>query len=238
VHTTIDNFDNYKEAYGKNGYDATIRRIADLMRKTGTRPGDVVARLEDNKFALLLPEADHKNGETLAEILRKQIRLLNIANKESSMHSSVTASFGVATVIPNSDLDIQEFCGRADAALYEAQFQGGDKVVRFRTMNNIKLEKWDRALEGELTADGLIRKLAVLGYDAEPKTYRPGEYQADKRIQIDTIDAIIQGQLKISLEGEARVLHPGDCLFIPKGHVTSVEVVGEKPVICLEGTRA
>lgn len=237
VHMVIDNFDDYRETYGKVANEAAIRRIADLMKKTGTRPGDVVARLDENKFALLLPEADHKNGEMLAETLRKQIRRLNLPNKSSTMHSAVTASFGVATVIPNSDLGTEEFAGRADAALYEAQFHGGDKVVRFRTMNSIKLEKWDQDAEGELTPDGLVRKLAILGYDAQPRTFRPGEYQADKRIQIDTIDAIVQGQLKISLEGESRTLYPGDCLFIPKGHVTSIEVVGEKPVICLEGTR-
>lgn len=237
VHVMIDNFEDYKETYGKLAYEAAIRRIAELMRKTGTRPGDVVARLDENKFVLLLPEADHKNGETLADVLRQQIRRLNMPNMNSAMHSAVTASFGVATVIPTSDLTTEVFTGRADDALYEAQFQGGDKVVRFRTMNNIKLEHWDRDLEGDLTPDGLVRKLAVLGYDSEPRTFRPGERLPDMKVQIDTIDAIVQGQLKVSLEGESRVLHPGDCLFIPKGHVTSVEVVGDKSVICLEGTR-
>lgn len=237
IHATIDNFDGYRETYGKIAYEAAIRRIAELMRKTGTRPGDVVARLDTNKFALLLPEADHKNGETLADVLRQQIRRLNMPNTNSALHGAVTASFGVATVIPTSDLTTGQFAGRADDALYEAQFQGGDKVVRFRTMNSIKLEHWDRAIEGDLTADGLVRKLAVLGYDSQRKTLRPGERLSDTKIQIDTIDAVVQGKLKVSLEGESRILSAGDCLFIPKGHVTSVEVVGDKPVICLEGTR-
>ena len=166
----------------------------------------------------------------MADVLRKQIRRLNMPNLDSPMHSAVTASFGVATVIPNSDLSIDEFNKRADAALYEAQFQGGDKVVRFRTMSTIRLERWDRDQEGDLTPDGLVRKLAVLGYETEAKTYRPGDYQSDRRIQIDTIDAIVQGKLKVSLEGESRILQPGDCLFIPKGLVTSAEVVGQKPV--------
>ncbi len=238
VHAKIDNFDDYKESYGNIAYEAAIRRIAELMRKAGTRPGDVVARLDDNKFALLFPEADHKNGENLADVLREQIRRLNMPNLSSPMHSSVTASFGCCTVIPNSDLAIDDFTGRADAALYEAQFQGGDKVIRYRTMNSIKLERWNHEQEGDLTPDGLVRKLAVLGYEAKAKTLRPGEYQADQRIQIDTIDAIVQGKLKVSLEGESRILHPGDCLFIPKGLVTSSEVVGQNSVICLEGTRA
>jgi diguanylate cyclase (GGDEF)-like protein len=237
IHAVIDNFDDYKEMYGKVAYEAAIRRIAELMRKIGTRPGDVVARLDTNKFALLLPEADHKNGETLADVLRQQIRRLNMPNRDSTKHGAVTASFGVATVIPTSDVTTEAFSGRADDALYEAQFQGGDKVVRFRTMNNIKLEHWDRANEGDLTTDGLVRKLAVLGYDSQQRMFPPGENLPDMKVQIDTIDAVVQGKLKVSLEGESRILSPGDCLFIPKGHVTSVEVLGDKPVICLEGTR-
>jgi diguanylate cyclase (GGDEF)-like protein len=237
VHMCIDNFDEYKENYGNIAYESAIRRIAELTRRIGTRPGDVVARLEENKFALLFPEADNKNGEILAGVLREKIRRLNMPNHSSPMHSAVTASFGVATAIPNSDLTIEEFAKRADSGLYEAQFQGGDKVVRYRVMNNVKLERWNRDQEGELTPDGLIRKLSVWGYDTTPRTYKPGEYSADKRIQLDTVDAIVQGQLKVSLEGESRVLKPGDCLFIPKGLVTSAEVVGDKPVICLEGTR-
>ena len=237
VHAQIDNFDCYKESYGNLAYEAAIRRIAELMRQTGTRPGDAVARLDENKFALLFPEADYRNGENLADVLRKQIRQLNMSNLSSPMLSSVTVRFGVCAVIPNSDLTIDEFSKRADAALYEAQFQGGDKVVRYRTMNNIKLIRWDRDQEGERTPGGLVRKLAVLGYETRAKTYWSGDYKSDQRVQIDTIDAIVQGKLKVSLEGESRILHSGDCLFIPKGLVTSTEVVSKNSVICLEGTR-
>ena len=182
VQMTIDNFDCYKDNYGNIAYEAAIRRVAELMRRIGTRPGDVVARIDENKFSLLFPEADSKNGEILVGVLREKIRRLNMPNHYSPMHSAVTASFGVATVIPNSDLTIDDFIKRADAGLYEAQFQGGDKVVRYRIMNNIKLERWDRDKEGELTPDGLIRKLSVWGYETKPKTYKPGEYSAEQRI--------------------------------------------------------
>ena len=238
VHMRLDNFDDYADAYGKIAYEAAIRQVAELLRGAGTRPGDVVARIEENKFAILFPEADHKNGEELANTLCKQIRRLNMPNKNAQMHSSVTASFGVASVIPNSDLSIGDFSDRADAALYEAQFQGGDKVVRFRTLETIKLERWNSQHDGELTADSLVRKLAILGYSAQARTYQPGDYHPDRRVQIDMVDAIVQGNLKVSLEGESCVLRPGDCLFVPKGLVTSFEVVGEKPVICLEGMLA
>jgi mannose-6-phosphate isomerase-like protein (cupin superfamily) len=198
----------------------------------------VAARIGDDKFALLLPEADHKNGERLANQLRETVRNMNMPNVNSTMHSSVTASFGVATVIPNSDMDVPQMLERVDSALYEAQFQGGDKVTRYRTMNSVKLERWNSESEGDFSPEGLLQKLAVWGYEAEARTLNPGEYHPDRRVQVDTVDAIVKGSLKITLEGESRVLNTGDCLFLPKGVVTSVEVVGKSPVVCLEAIRA
>lgn len=58
-------------------------------------------RIDENKFSLLFAEADSKNGEILAGVLREKIRRLNMPNHDSPTHSAVTASFGVATVTPN-----------------------------------------------------------------------------------------------------------------------------------------
>lgn len=238
VYLSLDNFEGYIDTYGKIAKEAAIRKIGELIKQTGARPGDVAARIDDDKFAILLPEADHKNGERLANQLRDTLRQLNMPNANSPMHSSVTASFGVATVIPNSDLDVEQMVSRVDSALYEAQFQGGDKVVRYRTMNTVKLERWNAEAEGDFSPEGLLQKLAVWGYEAEARTFNPGEYHPDRRVQVDTVDAIVKGRLKITLEGESQVLNAGDCLFLPKGVVTSVEVVSKSPVVCLEAMRA
>jgi diguanylate cyclase (GGDEF)-like protein len=238
VHMSLDNFDGYRQTYGRTAHEAMLRRVAEMIHRAGSRPGDVAGRLSNEHFALLFPEADHKDGVRLAEVLRSHLRRLNIPNADSPLHAIVTASFGVATVIPNSDVTTDVFRERAASALYEAQFQGGDKVVRFRTMSTIRLERWNREHEGELTPDGLVKKLAILGYEPTPKTYKPGIYVSDRRITVDMIDAIVKGRLCVSLEGESTVLSPGDCLFIPKGIVTSMEVVGDDPVVCLEAIRA
>lgn len=237
VLVALDYFADYQEAYGRITYEATLRRIAEVLRRAGNRPGDISARLAQDKFALLFPEADQKYGGKIAEAVRVQLKQLGLPNAKIPNGGILTASLGVATIIPNSDLVAKDLLQHADAALCEARFQGGNKSVRYRTLNAIKLERWDPNSEGLLTPDGLQRKLALLGYQVHSRQSRPGEYQRDRRAPVDTVDAIIDGELKISLEGESRVLRPGDCLFIPKGLVTSAEAVGQKPVVWLEATR-
>ncbi|HMM76211.1 MAG TPA: diguanylate cyclase [Gammaproteobacteria bacterium] len=235
---SIDRFDEFRGAQSRLGYEAALRRISDVLRHAGNRPGDVAARLAPGAFALLFPETEHKHVSRLAETVRTRVRQLGIAVGAEEPGKVLTATVGMATVIPNNDITPETLRERVEAALYEAQFQGGDRSVRYRTLDSIRVEHWDPEQEGQLTADGVRHKLAVLGYDATPKTYRPGEQAPSRRVPVDSVEAVVEGQLKIILEGEARVLQPGDLLFIPKGLVTSVEVVGQRPVLCLEAIRA
>ncbi|MCC7120675.1 MAG: diguanylate cyclase [Gammaproteobacteria bacterium] len=231
---SIDRFDDFRTSQGRLGFEAALRRISDVLRHAGNRPGDVAARLAPGTFALLFPETEHKHVNRLADSVRTRVRQLGLAVSGQAL----TATVGMATVIPNNDLTPETLRERVEAALYEAQFQGGDRSVRYRTLDSIRVEHWDAEQEGQLTADGVRHKLAVLGYDATPKTYRPGELAPSRRVPVDSVEAVVEGQLRIILEGEARVLQPGDLLFIPKGLVTSIEVVGQRPVLCLEAIRA
>jgi len=235
---SIDRFEEFREKQGRLGYEAALRRISDVLRHAGNRPGDVAARLGPGAFALLFPETEHKHVARLAETVRTRVRQLGIAVGGGDQLKVLTATVGMATVIPNNEITPETLRERVEAALYEAQFQGGDRSVRYRTMDSIRVEHWDAEQEGQLTADSVKHKLAVLGYDAQPKRYKPGEQAPSRRVPVDSVEAVVEGQLRIMLEGEARVLKPGDLLFIPKGLVTSVEVVGQRPVLCLEAIRA
>ncbi len=235
---SVDRFDEFRNAQTRLVGEAGLRRISDVLRGAGNRPGDVAARLAPGTFALLFPETEHKHVSRLAETLRTRVRPLGLAVGDKEPGKTLTATVGMATVIPNNDITPETLRERVEAALYEAQFQGGDRSVRYRTLDSIRVEHWDPEQEGLLTADGVRHKLAVLGYDSTPKTYKPGEQAPSRRVPVDSVEAVVEGQLKIILEGEARVLQPGDLLFIPKGLVTSVEVIGQCPVLCLEAIRA
>ncbi len=232
---SLDHFDRYYETTGRVAAEAALRRIAELLRRAGQRPGDVAARLAPDKFALLFPEADHRHGDRVATKLCTRIRQLGLANADSPS-GLLTMSCGVASMIPHGHSAAADLQQRADAALYEARFQGGDRCVRFRTMPSLRLDRWNIDQEGLLTADGLVRKLALLGYRGQPRTLQPGETVRERRLPADTVEAVVDGQVKISLDGESRVLRAGDCLFVPKGQVASLEVVSPTPAVCMEAT--
>ena len=234
VHMELDAFDAFGETYGSQAFETCLKKVTEVIVRSGRRPGDCAGRIGDGKFAIVYPSADTKHGEALAERIRARIAGLAISNAGSPMHTIVTASFGVATMMPNRDCSMEELQQRADSSLYEASFRGGNKVVRYRTINSIRLERWNRETEGELSGEGLVRKLALWGYQPEKKVYEPGYYQSDRRMNTETVDAVVEGSLRVSLDGESRVLRPGDCLFIPKGLTASTEVVGKKAVVCLE----
>ncbi|MGD9603987.1 MAG: diguanylate cyclase [Gammaproteobacteria bacterium] len=233
----LDHFAEFERGYGRVAYEAVIRRVSEILHKSGNRPGDVAGRLDEHTFALLYPEADHHNGFRLAEAIRTRLVQLGVRN-EASPHGLVTASLGCATVLPSGDTDAGTLRERAESALYEAGFQDGNRCVRYRLAQAVRVEHWDLQNEGALTPDSLRHKLALLGYSGKPRRLAPGESQRERRVVIDTVKAIVEGNLKISLEGEARMLRPGDCLYLPKGTVTREEVIGDKPVICFEGVLA
>jgi len=234
----VDRFDEFHDWHGAAAREFVLKRLADVLRTAGQRPGDVAARLGPSLFALLFPETEYKYVGRLADGVRARVRQLGIAAAPSSQHKVLTVTVGMATVIPNNDIEPAVLRERVEAALFEAQFQGGDRCVRYRSFESIRVEHWNPAQEGALTEDKLRHKLAILGYEAQPTVYRPGEEQASRRVPVDRVEVVVDGKLKIVLEGEARVLKPGDLLFIPKGLVISAEVVGQRPVRSLLAIRA
>lgn len=232
----LDHFTQFHQMYGRLPYEVVIKRMAEILHRAGNRPGDVAARLGDDTFALLFPEVEHYHGLKLAEAVRARLYQLGVPNRASAI-GVVTASLGTATILPNSDTTAATLWERAEAALYEASFQGGNRCLRFRTAQTFKVERWDRHNEGVLTMESLRHKLAILGYDGRPKRFKPGDSTRERRIAIDSVDAVIEGTLQVMFEGETRTLRPGDCLYLPKGTVAREEALGSDPVLCIQGTR-
>lgn len=101
----------------------------------------------------------------------------------------------------------------------------------------LMIEKWKPEVDGPLTEAGLRRKLELRGYHVSRYLYHPGASFPDHTHSIDKLDAVVSGRFRMVIEGRELILEAGDTVAVPRGTVHSAEVVGDKVVISLDGTK-
>ncbi|WP_018938128.1 MULTISPECIES: sensor domain-containing diguanylate cyclase [unclassified Thioalkalivibrio] len=125
----IDHFKEYNDRYGHPAGDVCLQRIAACLAGAVSRQQDLLARLGGEEFVLVLPDTDIDAAHALAQRCLQQIRDEAIAHTSSRIASTLTASAGVASMIPDdSDSDTQ-LVEAADRALYQAKRSGRDRVT-------------------------------------------------------------------------------------------------------------
>ena len=120
----IDRFKDVNDKHGHAVGDKVLQALAQACITT-LRKTDVFARLGGDEFVILLPETD--DGREQADRLRRTIeRMRTSLNDDTGV--AITVSIGVASARPE-DETIDDVCGRADEALYEAKQSGRNCVV-------------------------------------------------------------------------------------------------------------
>ena len=114
----IDNFGKLDVNYGEGAAQQASRQVGDLIRSSA-REIDVVTRVTNNQFGLLLPETEDMSAAVLAERLRTAI-----SRWSPQAGVPLTASFGVAGWREDRDV-----LGDAWMALHDAREAGHDRVV-------------------------------------------------------------------------------------------------------------
>jgi quercetin dioxygenase-like cupin family protein len=105
-------------------------------------------------------------------------------------------------------------------------------------MKPIEVEHWSQEKDGSVSEEGMRRKLEQLGYRVTRYVYAPGTTFPSHTHSVDKIDAVLSGQFRISMTGDAVVLMPGDFIRVPAGVEHSAEVVGRQAVVSLDGVSA
>lgn len=99
----------------------------------------------------------------------------------------------------------------------------------------MRIERWDPRRDGPLSETALQQKLESRGYQVSARTYPGGSVAAAQADLHERIQAVVTGLLKVTIEGESAILTAGDLVFVPRGAVRRLEVVGPSPAVCLEG---
>lgn len=120
----IDYFKKYNDTYGHLKGDECLATVAKQIGKSARKTRDVVSRFGGEEFIIILPETDINGAALIAKSLIKDIQNLNIAHKSSPISEKVTLSIGLASMIPNENMDMDVFLKMADDALYEAKNDG------------------------------------------------------------------------------------------------------------------
>jgi len=125
----IDDFKAYNDHYGHQKGDNCLIQVATLLQEHARREGDMAARYGGEEFVIVMPATSLENAREIAEQMRIGIEELSIPHRFSSTDNIVTASFGVATIIPRQDQQSRILITRADKALYMAKQKGRNCVV-------------------------------------------------------------------------------------------------------------
>jgi quercetin dioxygenase-like cupin family protein len=100
---------------------------------------------------------------------------------------------------------------------------------------SLRLERWNPA-DGPLTEKRLMRTMEFEGYDVLVYTYRPGTVFPEHEHAQAKCDAVLEGVLRVTADGQTFDLRQGDRLYVPAGMRHTAEVIGEKTVVSLDGT--
>ena len=121
----VDHFKQFNDRYGHASGDTCLRRVAQALALAGTRSTDLVARIGGEEFAMILV-GDIEGAAHIAEQARRAVAALEIAHADTPS-GLVTASFGVACMVPAGDTRI--IIEAADQALYAAKRAGRNRVA-------------------------------------------------------------------------------------------------------------
>jgi diguanylate cyclase (GGDEF)-like protein/PAS domain S-box-containing protein len=124
----LDEFKIVNDTLGHAAGDELIKAVGERLRTT-LRPGDSVARLAGDEFAVLLGEL--ANAADAALVAQKIIAALGAPFVLQGQEFFITASLGIATY-PADGQDAGTLLAAADAAMYRAK-QTGRNAYQFYT---------------------------------------------------------------------------------------------------------
>ena len=125
----IDYFKQYNDYNGHILGDACLKQIAQILKKSVSRPRDLVARFGGEEFVLILPDTSQASAIEVVERILQSIRTADICHSSSPLDQRLSVSLGVKTIIPTQKNDKMTFLNEVDQNLYLAKEQGRNGYV-------------------------------------------------------------------------------------------------------------
>jgi diguanylate cyclase (GGDEF)-like protein len=123
----LDGFKSINDTHGHAAGDLALKSVAATLTRTFPRASDVVARFGGDEFVVLLRYAREFDAAKLADRFLAKLAATAVTVPESEVQ--LQASVGV-TRITRGDTT-EGVIARADAAMYRAKRQGGQRVALY-----------------------------------------------------------------------------------------------------------
>ena len=124
----IDFFKPYNDCHGHRAGDDCLAAVGKAVKQSLQRPADLAVRYGGDEFVVLLPDTGTDGALDVARRAKEAIAALDIPHGASPF-GRVTASIGVAELVPGPKHTFQELLERADRALYAAKQAGRNEVI-------------------------------------------------------------------------------------------------------------
>ncbi len=108
----------YVDVGGPNLDDQTIQKVADTLLHTVCRPGDLVARINEETFAFILPSTN----ELVKQLAERCLKTLLAMQLPSS------TAVGLCTFQPSAGLTVDSAIKRVESQLAKSKAQGGNCI--------------------------------------------------------------------------------------------------------------
>lgn len=129
----VDYFKLYNDYYGHVAGDACLREIGNCLRRSASRPGDLMARFGGEEFVALLPETNHAGAMAVAQAILDLVKQAELRHVASPISPIVSVSIGVVTWAGQIDPVLHGSCTtlieEADRQLYFAKQAGRARAV-------------------------------------------------------------------------------------------------------------
>jgi len=195
----VNDFSKLNENYGYPVGDAVLRELARIL--TGTvRRVDLVARLGQDDFAILLPEANYHQAYGLAQRLLRKVKEYRFG-LEHGETLPLEITLGIATS-KEEEVSPEDFLERASRALQEAR-EENQPVHIFAPPSNIPRTRIPRRVV--VTGIGIITPIGI-GKEEFWKGVKAG------RSGITHITFFDPDGLPCKIGGEVRNFHPEEII--------------------------
>ncbi|WP_064663814.1 diguanylate cyclase [Pseudoalteromonas sp. MQS005] len=118
----IDYFKKYNDTFGHLAGDDALRKVANTLKHSFSRPIDMVARYGGEEFVVLLADTDINGAVTVAKKMLHNVLELDIANPQTPT-TKLSISIGIAVANKPEDYD-SNILELADQQLYKSKQHG------------------------------------------------------------------------------------------------------------------